>query len=389
MSLLRSSDVLWYHPFDDTTEYTKNHAWDDAQFNIGFTSGIVVSGLTRDNVGVESFQIQESLADGGYPDISGATRFTVCMWASGFYQFSITTKKITIGFQDSLAESNVIILTKDSSSVLTFGLKIRDTLVGTKTISTKPTTSSWNFAVLDAEKEGTDWRFRVSFNGADWQDLGTDTYDFTVGGNLEVLVNMSDTGSASSFGVDEVVVWKDVDLFTSTELSNLYELANTHDSPMQQYSSHFVDMATQSSTLYIQGSDNAACATCVALYIKGIAAPTPSGEQARVIDYLTKTQDFDPQLIGTFTIPPSSVNIEVWDIVNGQNSPMTLVSSGCYAIGDTGRWGWSTANLPFTNYRDKYQYYYRMISNESESQYGEFFITVPEDGRWSYRDWEG
>lgn len=118
------------------------------------------------------------------------------------------------------------------------------------------------------------------------------------------------------------------------------------------------------------------------LFIAGVAS-------ARVIDYLTKTQDFDPQLIGTFTVLPLSVNIEVWDIVNGQNLPVALASSGCYAIGNTGRWGWSTANLPFTNYRDKYQYYYRMISNESETQYGEFFITVPEDGRWSYRDWEG
>ena len=141
-----------------------------------------------------------------------------------------------------------------------------------------------------------------------------------------------------------------------------------------------------SGDLYIQGVLVVNYNASATLYISGSLPPE---ESARVIDYLTKTQDFDPQLIGTFTTPPSSVNIEVWDIVNGQNVPVTLSSSGCYAIGDTGRWGWSTANLPFTQSSYKYQYYYRMVSNESESQYGEFFITVPEDGRWSYRDWEG
>ncbi len=109
-----------------------------------------------------------------------------------------------------------------------------------------------------------------------------------------------------------------------------------------------------------------------------------SGIPLRIINRLTKTGDYDPQLVGIFTTSPSGVNIEVWDTVDGQNTQVTIANSGCYAIGNTGRWAWSTANLPFTNEHKKYQYYFRMTSNTDEKQYGEFFITVPERGRWSH-----
>lgn len=114
--------------------------------------------------------------------------------------------------------------------------------------------------------------------------------------------------------------------------------------------------------------------------------PVSPDMELRTINHLTKTQDYDPQLISTFDLSPISVNIEVWDIVNGQNSPVTISNSGCYAIGDTDRWGWSTENLPFTGEHKKYHYFFTMISDGSEERFGEFFITVPERGRWSYPD---
>jgi len=104
----------------------------------------------------------------------------------------------------------------------------------------------------------------------------------------------------------------------------------------------------------------------------------------RIINTLTKTHDYNPQLICTFTAISISVNIVIYDITNGQNTPVTIASSGCYAIGNTGRWGWSTENLPITNDRDKYHYCYTMISNTGEEQYGEALIYVPERGVWSF-----
>ena len=85
MTLLRNDNVLFYHPLDNTTEYVKDHVWDDVQSNIAFSGGIVVSGLTR-NTTVAGANLEEALADGGYTDIDGATRFTACFWASGYYQ---------------------------------------------------------------------------------------------------------------------------------------------------------------------------------------------------------------------------------------------------------------------------------------------------------------
>lgn len=117
---------------------------------------------------------------------------------------------------------------------------------------------------------------------------------------------------------------------------------------------------------------------------KGASSGTTSELPLRIIHRLTKTGDYDPQLIGTFVTPPVSANIEVWDVVDGQNTAVTIVNSGCYAIGNTGKFGWSLAHLPFTGENKKYHYYYRMTSNEGEYDHGEFLITVPEHGRWSY-----
>lgn len=111
-----------------------------------------------------------------------------------------------------------------------------------------------------------------------------------------------------------------------------------------------------------------------------------SGTPLRVIDNLIKNSDYDPQLVTTFSGSPSSVNIEVWDVVDGQNTQLTITNSGCYIIGDTGKWGWSTEYLLFTQEHKKYHYYFRMTADTSEERYGEFLITVPERGRWSYPD---
>ncbi len=104
---------------------------------------------------------------------------------------------------------------------------------------------------------------------------------------------------------------------------------------------------------------------------------------ATPLDWFLKTPDHSPQLIGTFDTVASGANIQVWDIIGGQNTLMTVESSGCYAIGDTGRWGWSTTNLPSTQGYAK-QYFYLMTSSEGETFEGQFTLDVPERAKWIY-----
>lgn len=101
----------------------------------------------------------------------------------------------------------------------------------------------------------------------------------------------------------------------------------------------------------------------------------------RPIDWLLHTSDHNPQIIGTLGTAASSVNIQIWDITDGQNIQTNLTTSGCYAIGNTGRWGWSTSNLPIPDGHSK-QYYYLMISDLSETFDGQFIFDVPEGAKW-------
>lgn len=98
-------------------------------------------------------------------------------------------------------------------------------------------------------------------------------------------------------------------------------------------------------------------------------------------DWLLKTSDYNPQLIGTFETAPTGVNIQVWNVTDGQNTLMTISNSGCYAIGNTERWGWSTANLPANQGYAKH-YYYVMTSDLLEIFDGQFILDLPEKAKW-------
>lgn len=114
------------------------------------------------------------------------------------------------------------------------------------------------------------------------------------------------------------------------------------------------------------------------------STPESSDLPLRIIHRLTRVGDYNPQLIGAFNEGISSVNIRIWDVINGANIPVILPNSGCYAIGNTNKWGWSTAYLPFASGYNNYHYYFEMAANTGETDYGEFFLTVPEHGRWVY-----
>jgi len=102
---------------------------------------------------------------------------------------------------------------------------------------------------------------------------------------------------------------------------------------------------------------------------------------ARPLDWLLKTTDHYPQIIGTFDPSANSVVIQIWDITDGQNTLLSVPNSGCYGIGNTDRWGWSTSGLPVTQGHSRH-YYYMMTSDAAETFDGQFLLDVPEGARW-------
>lgn len=116
------------------------------------------------------------------------------------------------------------------------------------------------------------------------------------------------------------------------------------------------------------------------LFMRGtVIVPPLSGIQP--LDWLVKTPDYYPQIVGIFETSASGVNIQIWDITNGQNTLMSISSSGCYAISDTGRWGWSTTYLPTTQEYAKH-YFYLMTSDVGETFGGQFILDTPEEAKW-------
>lgn len=110
-------------------------------------------------------------------------------------------------------------------------------------------------------------------------------------------------------------------------------------------------------------------------------AQPSSGNLAKPLDWLLKSPDYYPQIVGIFNTPATSVEIQLWDVTDGQNTPVSLASNDCYQIGDTGRWGWSTAYLPSLQGNAK-QYFYIMISDMAESFDGQFIWDASEGAKW-------
>lgn len=107
--------------------------------------------------------------------------------------------------------------------------------------------------------------------------------------------------------------------------------------------------------------------------------------EIRIINKLTIVGDYHPQIISSLSIFASSANIIVWNLTDGLNNIIDISNSGCYRIGDTRYWGWSSEYLPSMSGRSPAHYYYQMITDTSEISFGEFLLYTPE-GVGSYGD---
>lgn len=323
-----------------------------------------------------------------------------------------------------------------SGTTITFGAETEFLAAnGATYISVAPLSTSGFVVVYRDEanlnhgtaKIGTVSGTTITF-GAETEFLSVDGVDFvgvTVIDNTQFVVTYRDL--ADSFhGTTKLGTVSGTTITFGSEVEFLDVYAVVHSSPTTLSPSKFVvsywdfedsgfgttkagiilNTQTASGDLFINGYDTTA--TSGDLFTTGrevasaqrtlfIYAPPPdlydimtlylggvSGTPLRIIHHLTRTGDHNPQLIGSLSDGVSSVNIRVWDIVDGINAQVAVTSSGCYAIGTTNTWGWSTEYLPFASGYNNYHYFYEMVADTSEVDYGEFFLTVPEHGRWVY-----
>ena len=190
----------------------------------------------------------------------------------------------------------------------------------------------------------------------------------TASGDLFVKGHQPTTGSC------DLVTLSDTDAVASGDLfvKGHQPTTGSCDLYICAYDNTFV-----SSNLFVEGYGTQVASNN--LFIRGTA-----GVVAKSIDWLLRTSDHYPQIIGTLE-GAVTATIQLWEITDGQNTPVSLMSNRCYQIGNTGRWGWSTANLP-TVYGHARQYFYIMTSDTTETFDGQFFLELPEEAKWIYPD---
>jgi len=114
------------------------------------------------------------------------------------------------------------------------------------------------------------------------------------------------------------------------------------------------------------------------LFIKGTVSGLPVSELGDDdfgfnLDIVFARSDYSPQIIGRFITDPNTVSIQIYNIISGVNTLVSLISDECYQIGDTGRWAWSTSNLPSLQ-ETVNQFIFVMTGDNLETFKGKFII---------------
>ncbi len=311
MALLQNDKIIFYHPVDSNLEFTKNYNWTALASNVSYTGSILTSGLTQTSAGTQTF-LQGDRSAGGYPTASGQTRLTACFWASGLYPLDSILHSQIIGFETGGgAFTDVLRLIKTTGNVLQMQAALNGTTMSTIDVTSPvPSNAGWNFVVLDIEKEGVSWRYRASFNGSGFKDLGlsANNIDPSTTPTRTALHIISNT---TKVVVDEAVFWAGTTLFTLTELSNLYELYNTYNTTMDQYSQTFPSIINDNIELFIHGNqlvnDN------INLYI-------PGQIEANTLDIFTSGIGFLTNNIDLFIFGANIFNENIDLFIHGIDS---------------------------------------------------------------------
>lgn len=185
-----------------------------------------------------------------YPDAIGATRIATAFWTNNptkgdatltverGYSIALTATSISLGGTTAVWDNADITTLMDESIGLNDG--------------------SSHLLVMDfVNTGGTNWNLQTSVDGAAFtdqgvQDSGTQSVTTVT---TDPNVSLSDPLGDSGQWVDELVMWVDNDLFSTTELDNLFELANTFGEPMNQFQSQFGAPVCWQATAKVSGNN--------------------------------------------------------------------------------------------------------------------------------------
>jgi len=343
-----------------------------------------------------------------YPNASGADRLTVLLWEQNLTNH---ISEVTIQRDYLIGMTSGYIYLGDaywSGSSLTDEIALANN-------------DYQHLFIADFEHVASGiWNLSTSIDGSGWVNHGNQTsgVQTIVSGTADPRF-MVQRGNPEQW-FDELALWagdkSTFTQFTDTELQKVYDLGIIFSQTLPKYDSttymtlymHGPEPASGSSNLYINGhglfpgsgdlymfSSTIYSGTkdlyvngsppqstgTTDLYVSGSGVASSGSGVGRPLDWFIRYPDYNPQLLGVFDLPASSVNINVWDITNGQNIKLSISNSGCYHIGDTGRWGWSTIYLS-SNTTNTRQYLYSMESNVGETFTGQFFLDVPEGNKW-------
>lgn len=250
MALLNEANVLYYHPCDDEVEYVQGFLWNNTTGQF-VPSGLISIGFTFS--GTNILARLTSPVDNDYADLNGLSGITVLVWTSGLWIGSTESDhNVRIGTGgDNFPVDNGVVIGRDGNNNR---IVARIGGASTNLSVTPPVSSGWTLTVVDLRKTtATNWKTRVSFNGSGYTDLGDFTNASNFGSDLRAKFSLlRNSSSVPKIVVDEVVLWRDNTLFSSEELSNLYELYNTYGLSMDFYTLQFNNVSDEIN-LYVPG----------------------------------------------------------------------------------------------------------------------------------------
>ncbi len=343
---LHADDVLFYHPCEsDRVESTKGLAWTNAGGS--FEAAVLGSGFTRTSAGEGSLWYPT----GTYGSLSGNAGWTCAFWLKNP---EADNQWVYVGAFDQIGSAfdprNAMGLFFYDSPSNKFLGKL-STRGGTVSFSDTPANplSGSGFVVLHVEFGASVASGWISLNGSGWQSLGTASRQPPDNDGSGLAIVRRDAPANYAI-IDEMILWRNTEQFTSGELGNLYELAHTHGLGMDQYDAQFGEQSG-------------------------------SGSPGWQVTELLRTHDHHPQVIGLLDYVGTSgdVDVTVYELTN--MTEVSLGHSGCYPIGDTGRWGWSTAYLPGDTRHGQHFVYRMATSGAAQTFAGEFFLRFPESDR--------
>lgn len=193
------------------------------------------SELVLGTIGTEASMVAST--PGAYPAVTGDDRVVVAMWAK-----NVTKGSSTVTVQrDYKVDLTAISVTLGPASTVWSAAAISDTLMGTD--AGEMNDGLDHLLVLDFEHTGGgSWVLRTSVDGAAWvnQGAGTGTRS-TAPASAGPTLGIAD-GEVAQW-IDELIMWSGdkstFSMFTSEELANLYDLADTFFDGMQGYEENY------------------------------------------------------------------------------------------------------------------------------------------------------